>query len=449
MQVKPRILITTQGWYYLFVVLFIVGGAIMREVNMLVILSGMLFGPLLLHWRLTISSLENLSFRRKFNNPTMAGVETRMEILLENHHRRWGSWFVQVHDRIRKVNQGSTATASEIQLAVPFVFASSVAKIPFTWNIAQRGIYEMGPLYIESRFPFGLVRARRTLRERESIIVCPQLGRLTPQWRRVIESDHHGLSGSFSRQGRSEGDYYAMRKWRSGDSTRWIHWRTTARLGELMVRQYEQQRDRAVGIVLDLSELTAEIPNADLNQQNHPAVVIEIAVSMVATIVNDLCSRNGSHFSLTIAGTSASHFSATPSQNVTRAVLESLAVVNPGNGEALRDSFQWLSHEGQQGMTVVIVSTRSKQQAITQLDQTSNSVTNVSQQGWSLQDALWIDCQNQLEVARFYQPFETASTTTLADQTTEQIEGEKNPLEESKSQNPAAETSLVTEEARQ
>ena len=449
MQVKPRILITTQGWYYLFVVLFIVGGAIMREVNMLVILSGMLFGPLLLHWRLTISSLENLSFRRKFNNPTMAGVETRMEILLENHHRRWGAWFVQVHDRIRLVDQDSTVDASEIQLAVPFVFGSSVAKIPFSWDIARRGIYEMGPLYVESRFPFGLIRARRTLRERESIIVCPQLGKLTPQWRRVIESDHHGLSGSFSRQGRSEGDYYAMRQWRSGDSTRWIHWRTTARLGELMVRQYEQQRDRAVGIVLDLSELTDEIRNADLPEQNHHAVVVEIAVSMVATIVNDLCSRNGSYFSLTIAGKSAVHFSATPSQNVTRAVLESLAVVRPGNGEVLRDSFQWLSHEGQQGMTVVIVSTRSKQQALAQLDQTGNSVTNVSQQGWSLQDALWIDCQNQPEVARFYQPFETASTTTPTSQTTEQIEGNKNPLEKSKSQNPAAEMSLTTEEASQ
>jgi uncharacterized protein (DUF58 family) len=449
MQVKPRILITTQGWYYLFVVLFIVGGAIMREVNMLVILSGMLFGPLLLHWRLTISSLENLSFRRKFNNPTMAGVETRMEILLKNHHRRWGAWFVQVHDRIRLVDQDSTQDASEIQLAVPFVFGNSMATIPFTWDIARRGIYEMGPLYVESRFPFGLIRARRTLHERESIIVCPQLGKLTPQWRRVIESDHHGLSGSFSRQGRSEGDYYAMRQWRSGDSTRWIHWRTTARLGELMVRQYEQQRDRAVGIILDLSELTDEIRNADLPEQNHHAVVVEIAVSMVATIVNDLCSRNGSYFSLTIAGKNAIHFSATPSQNVTRAVLESLAVVRPGNGEVLRDSFQWLSHEGQQGMTVVIVSTRSKQQALTQLNQTSYSVTNMSQQGWSLQDALWIDCQNHLEVARFYQPFKTASTITPTGQTTEQIKGNKNPLEKSKSQNPAVEMSLATEEASQ
>ena len=442
MQVKPRILITTQGWYYLFVVLFIVGGAIMREVNMLVILSGMLFGPLLLHWRLTISSLENLSFRRKFNNPTMAGVETRMEILLENHHRRWGVWFVQVYDRIRLVNQDSPADASEIQLAVPFIFGRSVAKIPFTWDIAQRGIYEMGPLYIESRFPFGLIRARRTLRERESIIVCPQLGKLTPQWRRVIESDHHGLSGSFSRQGRSEGDYYAMRQWRSGDSTRWIHWRTTARLGELMVRQYEQQRDRAVGIVLDLSEFSAEAKNADSNKKNHHAVVMEIAVSMVATIVNDLCSRNGSYFSLTIAGTNASHFSATPSQNVTRTVLESLAVVNPGNGEALHDSFQWLSHEGQQGMTVVIVSTRSKQQAIAQLDQVSNSATSVTQQGWSLQDALWIDCQNHLEVDRFFQPFETTNATP-----TEQNDEQDDPLKQLKTPNAEAEMSLTTEEA--
>ena len=442
MQVKPRILITTQGWYYLFVVLFIVGGAIMREVNMLVILSGMLFGPLLLHWRLTISSLENLSFRRKFNNPTMAGVETRMEILLENHHRRWGAWFVQVHDRIRLVDQDSTADASEIQLAVPFVFGSSVAKIPFTWDIARRGIYEMGPLYVESRFPFGLIRARRILRERESILVCPQLGQLTPQWRRVIESDHHGLSGSFSRQGRSEGDYYAMRQWRSGDSTRWIHWRTTARLGELMVRQYEQQRDRAVGIVLDLSEFSAEAKNADSNKKNHHAVVMEIAVSMVATIVNDLCSRNGSYFSLTIAGTNASHFSATPSQNVTRTVLESLAVVNPGNGEALHDSFQWLSHEGQQGMTVVIVSTRSKQQAIAQLDQVSNSATSVTQQGWSLQDALWIDCQNHLEVDRFFQPFETTNATP-----TEQNDEQDDPLKQLKTPNAEAEMSLTTEEA--
>ena len=213
-----------------------------------------------------------------------------------------------------------------------------------------------------------------------------------------------------------------------------------------MVRQYEQQRDRAVGIVLDLSELTDEIQNADLNKQHQHAVVIEIAVSMVATIVNDLCSRNGSYFNLTIAGTNASHFSATPSQNVTRAVLESLAVINPGNGVALHDSFQWLSHEGQQGMTVVIVSTRSKQQAITQLDQISSSATNVTQQDWSLQDALWIDCQNHLEVDRFFQPFETTNTTTT-EQSSGQDDGQGDPLIQPELPNVEAKMSLATEEA--
>ena len=184
-----------------------------------------------------------------------------------------------------------------------------------------------------------------------------------------------------------------------------------------------------------------------------PAVVIEIAVSMVATIVNDLCSRNGSYFNLTIAGTNASHFSATPSQNVTRAVLESLAVINPGNGVALRDSFQWLSHEGQQGMTVVIVSTRSKQQAITQLEQISDSVTNVTQQGWSLQDALWIDCQDHLEVDRFFQPFETTNTMPTErtpgqddGQDDGQGDGQGDPLIQSGLPNVEAEMSLTTEE---
>ncbi|MEC7564437.1 MAG: DUF58 domain-containing protein [Planctomycetota bacterium] len=395
---KPRILITSQGWYYLFVVLFIVGGAIMREVNMLVVLSGMLFGPLLLQWRLTIATLKNLSVTRKFNNPTMAGLETRMEILVENKNWKFGSWFVQLHDRIRFVNQGVLQPATDIQLLAPFVHAGSVAQVPYTWDLARRGVYELGPLFIETRFPFGLIRARVYQRERESLVVCPQLGKLTPQWRRVIESDHLGLSGSFSRQGRSEGDYYAMRQWRSGDSTRWIHWRTTARLGELMVRQYEQQRDRAVGIVLDLWD------GKEAVDREEQSVHVEIAVSMAATIVNDLCSRSGSFFNLTIAGEQVSHFSATPSQNVAREVLESLAVVCPGDGSSLVDSFDWLSHEGKQGMTVVIVSTRSKQQTLEQLETLTGNSQIATQQGWSLQDALWIDCQNEQDVRNYFQP---------------------------------------------
>ena len=57
---KARIRITAQGVYYVLVMLFILGGAIIREVNMLVLLAGMLIGPVLLHWRVVRTPQERI-----------------------------------------------------------------------------------------------------------------------------------------------------------------------------------------------------------------------------------------------------------------------------------------------------------------------------------------------------------------------------------------------------
>ena len=52
-------------------------------------------------------------------------------------------------------------------------------------------------------------------------------------------------------RGVSEGDYYGLRPWQSGDSMRWIHWRTTAKMGRPTVLQFERQRNRDVALLLD------------------------------------------------------------------------------------------------------------------------------------------------------------------------------------------------------
>jgi hypothetical protein len=98
-------------------------------------------------------------------------------------------------------------------------------------------------------------------------------------------------------------------------------------------------------------------------------------------------------------------------------------------------------------MTVVIVSTRSKQQAITQLGQINNSATNVTQQNWSLQDALWIDCQNHLEVDRFFRPFETTDTTRT-EQTPQQKDEHQDALKQPELRHAEAQVNLAVEEAR-
>ena len=51
--------ICPEGWYYLFVVLFIIGGAVLGQVNLLVVLAGLTIGPLLFNWRLVQLMMRN------------------------------------------------------------------------------------------------------------------------------------------------------------------------------------------------------------------------------------------------------------------------------------------------------------------------------------------------------------------------------------------------------
>ena len=60
-----RTRICLEGWYFLAIVLFIAGGAILGEVNLLLALTGMLVGPLLFNWRFVQLSLRQVEVTRR------------------------------------------------------------------------------------------------------------------------------------------------------------------------------------------------------------------------------------------------------------------------------------------------------------------------------------------------------------------------------------------------
>ena len=108
----------------------------------------------------------------------------------------------------------------------------------------------------------------------------PRLGRLTQTWNALR---HESFAGNDRREHRAgmDGDFYGLRPWQRGDSRRWIHWRTSARAGGVMVRQFEQPHSRDVAIVLDLWQ--PETPDAT-HEEN-----VELAVSFTATLAAELC----------------------------------------------------------------------------------------------------------------------------------------------------------------
>ena len=85
----------------------------------------------------------------------------------------------------------------------------------------------------------------------ETLTVLPRLGKLTHVWAaRRLEA----IAGTDRRRRRpgTEGDFYGVREWRRGDGRRLIHWRSSARQGKLVVRQFERPQSRDAAVVLDL-----------------------------------------------------------------------------------------------------------------------------------------------------------------------------------------------------
>jgi uncharacterized protein (DUF58 family) len=292
--------ITREGCYYLVVFAMVMAGALVREVNLLLLLAGMLVGPLSLSHFFARRTLYGLSVERRLPHAVCAGDLLVVNLQLANPRRRMGCWSVSVDDCVTRVagNGTKSATArsqgSEMKARVlfPYVAARQTGKGAYRGRLTERGRYRLGPIKISTRFPFGLFRYTITMKATgksardasPSVLVLPRLGILTRRW---MMRQHESFSGTHRRERTpgQDGDFYGVRPWQRGDSRRLLHARTTARVGSPMVRQFEQPRNRDLALLLDLWQSPSPSP-AELEN-------VELAVSFTATAISDLCRQRG------------------------------------------------------------------------------------------------------------------------------------------------------------
>jgi hypothetical protein len=112
-----------------------------------------------------------------------------------------------------------------------------------------RGKFAIGPLDVRIADTFGLVELGRSFATTTTLVVTP---RVVPLARTMIGATWVGEGDGRARAAVAAGeDDVVPRAYRDGDELRRVHWRSTARYGELMVRREEQRwRNRAV-LLLD------------------------------------------------------------------------------------------------------------------------------------------------------------------------------------------------------
>jgi uncharacterized protein (DUF58 family) len=144
----------------------------------------------------------------------------------------------------------------------------------------RRGRYESERLRVRTGFPFGLIRAERPISLERHITVFPKVMRVDisfmfrSQFGQVPERQQAGDSEELLR----------IRDYLKGDNYHHIHWKATAKLGKVMIRDFASPQKRSFSVIFDNSASPKE-------KSGFSPETFERTVSAVASVVSHLSSH--------------------------------------------------------------------------------------------------------------------------------------------------------------
>lgn len=200
-------------------------------------------------------------------------------------------------------------------------------ELSYTLRSDLRGKFEVGPLQLRVADSFGLVEITRSFSGRTDLVVTP---RVYPLARTMISRAWAAEGDGRSRLTATAGeDDVIPRAYRQGDDLRRVHWRSTARYGELMVRREEQRWRNRATVLIDT--------RASAHVGSGPSSSFELAVSAAASVGVHLAQEGLTGQLLTDQGTCLSSGMAFEDM-----LLDSLAVIRPSRGQDISRGVQEL-----------------------------------------------------------------------------------------------------------
>ncbi|MFC7465373.1 DUF58 domain-containing protein [Brachybacterium sp. GCM10030252] len=146
--------------------------------------------------------------------------------------------------------------------------------MPHVLRVSHRGPHELGPISIIVRDVFGLFHLRRTIEDGQRITGLPVVAELTPAAARATGITREGTVGAAMAPGVGEIGPIA-RPYATGDDIRRIHWRASARTGQLMTREDEPAEGHSAVVVLDTTRRGEPDPEVEDRLVSHAATVLE------------------------------------------------------------------------------------------------------------------------------------------------------------------------------
>lgn len=246
-----------------------------------------------------------------------------------------------------------------------------------TW-LAQRGRFPLGPTTVRSGDPFGLFQVRKRFEANQSLIVMPMIfdissfvsppgmlpgGRVIQ--RKTLDVTPHAAG---------------VREYVTGDPLKRIHWPTTVRRGQLMVKEFEQDPQAEVWLFLDAqkwiqAQKRYEMPDLQVDalffgkrpKFHLPPSTFEYAISITASLARYFISQKRAVGFVTSSGA----FMVIPAERSVRQeskILETLAFIEAEGRLSLAAIVEMQARQLPLGSSVILVTPSNSPEILVAVD---------------------------------------------------------------------------------
>ncbi|MER7826114.1 MULTISPECIES: DUF58 domain-containing protein [unclassified Streptomyces] len=268
-----------------------------------------------------------------------AGSEARVQLRMDNVSRL-PTGLLMLQDRVPYV------LGPRPRFVLDRVEPGGRREVSYRVRSDLRGRYPLGPLELRLTDPFGLVELTRSFSAYDTLTVIPRTEPL-PVVHLTGQSNGYG-DGSRRSLALAGDDDVIPRGYRRGDDLRRVHWRSTARYGELMVRREEQpQRSRAT-VLLDTRRLAFDGAGPD---SAFEWAVSAAASSLVHVLEQGFSARLLTDTGSSVPGEGGGGFSSGGQESAEAAglMMDTLAVVGHSDGAGLSRAYDAVRAGGSGG----------------------------------------------------------------------------------------------------
>jgi uncharacterized protein (DUF58 family) len=344
--------LTREGIFYVLVSVLLLFAGLWQQVNLILLVFTLTAGPFLASIFGGRSMLRRLRVLRRVPAYVFSGDPLIIDYTLENGRRWHAALALFLGDTLIPVDRlVSGAATLTTRVFFARVAGRDRARVRWQSKSPKRGKYRLRDLDLGTRSPFGLVEHRVTIPLPDQIVVYPKIGHLSRRWfqlQRQATENRRGLRHDRSAQ---QVEYHGLRDYRSGDSPRWIHWRTSAKRGELMVKEFEQQNEQDLAVLVD-----PWLPRARVGVGQREA--LEEAISFAATICLETCRHQGRRLVLGWTGPAPGVRQGPASVKLLHELLEQLATLRPSSEGGLAELFDVMPPSILREAHLIVISTR-------------------------------------------------------------------------------------------